>query len=126
MNLNTDTAYQPAARSSIEEQRPPRTIQRSFNGKPLWSKAFLITFWVLQIIICIIGWCFGAFGLVIKSYADDEDADTALRYALSTFLSFFAFGSHNSDISQYFCWNLHFMGQRLLHPHRHGDCHVLA
>jgi hypothetical protein len=80
MNMNTDTAYQPAARSSFDEPARPRDIQRSTNGKPLWNKAFLITFWVLQIIICIVAWGFGAFGLVVKSYSDSEDADTALRY----------------------------------------------
>jgi hypothetical protein len=80
MNMNTDTAYQPAARSSLDEPARPRDIQRSTNGKPLWNKAFLITFWVLQIIICIVAWGFGAFGLVVKSYSDSEDADTALRY----------------------------------------------
>ncbi|KEQ70841.1 hypothetical protein M436DRAFT_29068, partial [Aureobasidium namibiae CBS 147.97] len=52
-----------------------------------WSKAFLITFWVLQIIICIVGWCFGAFGLVVKSYADDEDADTALSISAGIYIS---------------------------------------
>jgi hypothetical protein len=78
--MNTNTAYEPAARSSFDEQARPKDIQRSIDGKPLWRKAFLITFWVLQIIICIVGWGFGAFSLVVKSYSEDDKSQTALEY----------------------------------------------
>ena len=83
MNLNTETAYQPAARSSIEEQRPARKTQQSFNGKPLWSKAFLITFWVLQILVCIVAWAFGAFYIYALSEFDNSSSDAALMYLSS-------------------------------------------
>jgi hypothetical protein len=81
MNLNTETAYQPAARSSFEEQRPPiDNIQRFSNGKRMWSKAFLITFWVLQLLICIVGWFFGAFYIYAIYSWDHDGTGSALRY----------------------------------------------
>jgi hypothetical protein len=81
MNLNTETAYQPAARSSFDEQRTPMdNIQRFSNGKRMWSKAFLITFWVLQLLICIVYWAFGAFYIYATSISESEDGDNALGY----------------------------------------------
>jgi len=78
--MNTDTAYQPAARSSFEEQRALRDIQRHLNGKPLWSKAFLITFWVLQLLICIVAWAFGAFYIYAIIALEHSSSDAALMY----------------------------------------------
>jgi hypothetical protein len=82
MNLNTDTAYQPAARSSLDEQRHPiDNIQRFSNGKRMWSKAFLITFWVLQLLICIVGWAFGGFYIYAISSWDHDSTGSAIRYS---------------------------------------------
>lgn len=78
--MNTDTAYQPAARSSLEERQRPRNIQTFINGKPIWSKAFLITFWVLQLLICIVGWAFGAFYIYAITAFDNQSSDAALMY----------------------------------------------
>lgn len=50
-----------------------------------WSYGFLITFWVLQILVCIVGWFFGAVALNVKSLFTDhhnvEGAGRALEYA---------------------------------------------
>lgn len=81
--MNTDTAYQPAARSSLEEQQRPRNMQTFINGKPIWSKAFLITFWVLQLLICIVGWAFGAFYIYAILRFDEQSSDAALMYLSS-------------------------------------------
>ena len=52
-----------------------------------WSYGFLITFWVLQILVCIVGWFFGAVALTVKSLFTDhhnvEGAGRALEYATS-------------------------------------------
>jgi hypothetical protein len=81
MTLNTDTAYQPAARSSFDEQRHPiDNIQRFTNGKRMWSKAFLITFWVLQLLICIVGWAFGGFYVYAVTGFEHGESVSAIRY----------------------------------------------
>ncbi|KAG9649475.1 hypothetical protein KCU64_g9428, partial [Aureobasidium melanogenum] len=65
--------YRPTARTSEEVQETPKNIQRTVNGLPVWSKAFLITFWVFQILICVVGWGVGALALSAKSILDDDD-----------------------------------------------------
>ncbi|KAK6002063.1 hypothetical protein QM012_001701 [Aureobasidium pullulans] len=65
--------YRPTARTSSEAQEAPKNIQQPNNGVPVWSKAFLITFWTIQIIVCIIGWGVGGLALGTKSLLDDGD-----------------------------------------------------
>lgn len=78
--------YRPTARTSEEGQETPKTNQQTVNGVPVWSKAFLITFWVFQLIICLVGWGVGALAFGTKSILDDDDysyshnVDFALRY----------------------------------------------
>ncbi|KAH0012850.1 hypothetical protein KCU78_g9486, partial [Aureobasidium melanogenum] len=54
-------------------QETPKNIQHTVSGLPVWSKAFHITFWVFQIIICVVGWGVGALALGTKSLLDDDD-----------------------------------------------------
>lgn len=78
--------YRPSARTSEEVPETPKNNQQTVNGVPVWSKGFLITFWVIQIIVCIVGWGVGALALGTKSILDDGDypyshnVDVALRY----------------------------------------------
>ncbi|KAG9841227.1 hypothetical protein KCU98_g8573, partial [Aureobasidium melanogenum] len=65
--------YRPTARTSEEVQETPKNIQHTVDGLPVWSKAFLITFWVFQFIICVVGWGVGALALGTKSILDDDD-----------------------------------------------------
>ena len=86
--MNIYPGYRPTARTSEEVQETPKNIQPSVNGVPVWSKAMLITCWVVQIIICIIGWGIGALALGTKRLLDDGDyryshsVKLALRYGI--------------------------------------------
>ncbi|THY80107.1 hypothetical protein D6C95_09669 [Aureobasidium pullulans] len=57
-----------------------------------WSYGFLITFWVLQILVCIVGWFFGAVALNVKSLFTDhhnvEGAGRALETSGAIWISF--------------------------------------
>jgi hypothetical protein len=123
MNLNTETAYQPAARSSFDEQRTSMdNIQRFSNGKRMWSKPCLITFWVLQLLVCIVGWALGSFYAYGISISESEDGDIALAYVSP----YRCLTSCDLQTSQCCQWPLHSMGNYMLRPHCHGNCHVLS
>jgi hypothetical protein len=47
----------------------------------MWSKAFLITFWVLQLLICIVGWAFGGFYIYATTSWDHDGTGSAIRYS---------------------------------------------
>ncbi|CAD0093701.1 unnamed protein product [Aureobasidium mustum] len=71
--MNIYPGYRPTARTSEEVQETPKNMQPTTDGVPVWSKAMLITFWVFQLIICIIGWGIGALALGTKRLLDDGD-----------------------------------------------------
>ncbi|KAH0363241.1 hypothetical protein KCU65_g7479, partial [Aureobasidium melanogenum] len=78
--------YRPTARTSEEVQETPKNIQHIVTELPVWSKAFLITFWVLQILICIVGWGVGALALGTKSLLHDDN-DYAYSHSVDLALS---------------------------------------
>ncbi|THW00642.1 hypothetical protein D6D26_05584 [Aureobasidium pullulans] len=62
-----------------------------------WSYGFLITFWVLQLLVCIVGWFFGAVALNVKSLFTDhhnvEGAGKALEYFRTSGVLWISFSS---------------------------------
>ncbi|CAD0083937.1 unnamed protein product [Aureobasidium vineae] len=58
----------------------------AINELPAWSKAFLIVFWIVQLIVCIVGWGIGACALGTESLLQDHatsyssKVQSALRY----------------------------------------------
>jgi len=128
--MNIYPGYRPTARTSEEVQETPKNMQPTADGVPVWSKAMLITFWVIQIIICIIGWGIGALALGTKRLLDDGDysyshgVKLALRYGNTCLPPL----KSSSNIHIYQCgwWRLGSMGQCNLHPHRRRDHHVFA
>ncbi|KAH0341534.1 hypothetical protein KCU81_g6191, partial [Aureobasidium melanogenum] len=78
--------YRPTARTSEEVQETPKNFQQTVTGLPAWSKAFLITFWVFQILICVVGWGVGALALGTKSLLHDDD-DYAYSHGVEIALS---------------------------------------
>lgn len=89
--MNIYPGYRPTARTSEEVQETPKNMQPTADGVPVWSKAMLITFWVFQLIICIIGWGIGALALGTKRLLDDGDytyshgVKLALRYGITIY-----------------------------------------
>ncbi|CAD0110366.1 unnamed protein product [Aureobasidium uvarum] len=61
--------YRPTPNASSDMQALPKY---AINELPAWSKAFLIIFWIVQLIVCIVGWGIGAFALGTESLLQDH------------------------------------------------------
>ncbi|KAI4721964.1 hypothetical protein E4T48_01895 [Aureobasidium sp. EXF-10727] len=61
--------YRPNPQRFSDMQTLPKY---AINELPVWSKVFLVIFWIVQIIVCIIGWGVGAFALGTRSLLQDH------------------------------------------------------